>query len=1177
MKKSFCFLTILIFLCLPLRAADFTQLENAVHSADASADYTAIWKSIKRLLTEAETDWRSSLYYSDARSFADVVGYKESAALFKRLADGLNSMPPSAELSARRIRLMLEYDRLNQQYNPQSSALPSLKPWRLTGPYRKYGKADLAFKFAPELGGWDQEKEPLRLAEESAGGYADCRVMYPQKGIVYASSSFTLNKPALLHVLCESRYILFINGKPVFENDGRQMKKYRIVSINKSGSFSVTIKVESKSGWKFKIFATDEDYNLTDVPSEAGVKYSGDVDFSEKDLYPFAQLKAMPESSSAEKALKHYYLGAFYDWLGSPLAIDEYRAAAALHKGSNMMRYHYGLILYWFRQDEDSSWRDIEARRIIASVSKEDPSFAAANFFKLAGFIEEKNIAATLKTGTDIANSHPYDFLSHLKFLGFLNEYGYGKEFLELHGRFAKNFPDSVYRLLLTAAYQKKHNKAAFALTAGEILKVYKDEDILTELLNYHTAGGRYKPALELLDENEWFGGSDLARADILAASGDYDAAKKIYLRLIAKGASPLLYYKAGLAEYLRGGDPAVYWQNSVAMEPSLFYFKEYIDYLSKGVFDVPLRESDYSGDDIKSVFASIAPYEQGARIINRNRIFSLEKEGSRVFCQDIIHLNNEKGIEHWGEYKIPYHGTLHPVIFRVYYDDATFSDTYSVNRVDSSFYVNLFGLKKNSILVMQYIVDNPAASMKDSAFYTLSPDFLQAYEEPLDAFKVSIVAARDMRLVVQNSGGWEIVSSEAGDKNYYGFSGKNLPVVYLENFSGSDENSLPWYGFSTIESVDDLAVWYGGLTNFKSYREVAEYAETLRGVNAGETLKKVYNNISREVLLTGNSLFNPDTPQTTLYRKSGSVEDKAIAARAVLSHLGITSHLALARSKTRPRSVKVSGPGYFDSVLLYVPLSDGGGHWCDFSNANFAWGAVSPWLAGQEAWILADGVWRKKNIEVSPVAKKGKFTIEIDAEGNGKCRLESDFPGIFSAYRRLFANKQNTEDGVNYYCGDIFPTFSLEKYSVENADNHNDTLKLSAEGTLLGVCTVGRRSLVLEPIKNKSLVHQYIAYPTRTHPLIMPGVFENETYEYSLPKNFTSEEIDKKINFDSPLGYARFGFTKKKNSDKFIAVKEIFISENVISPEQYEEFLNFCLNIRQAESFNITFTADSK
>ncbi|MCL2025986.1 MAG: hypothetical protein FWG92_04185 [Leptospirales bacterium] len=1175
MKKSFCFLTGLVFLCLPLKAADFSQLEKAVHVAEASADYMAMWKSIKRLLTEAETDWRSSLYYPDARIFADIAGYNESAAVFKQLMDGLNSMPQSAELSARRIRLMIEYDELNRQYNPQSAALPSLKAWRLSGPYKKYGKADLAFRFAPELAGWEQENEPLRLAEFDAGGYADCRVMYPQRGIVYASSSFTFDKPALLHILCEARYVLFINGKRVLENDGRQMKKYRIVSVNKPGSFSVMIKMESKPGWRFKIFATDEAYNLLDIPSEAGVKYSGDVDFSEKDLYPFAQLKAMPENIPEEKALKHYYLGAFYDELGSPLAIDEYRTAAALDKGNAMMRYHYGAMLYWLPQDEDSSWRDIEGRRIIASVYRENPALAAARFYKLAGLIEEKNIAGSLREGTDIVNNHPYDFFSHLKFLGFLNEYGYDKEFWELHGRFVKNFPDSIYVQLLMAANQKKNNQAAFAVTAEKILKSYKDEDTMSELLNYHIAGGRYKRALELLDENEWFSGSDSVRGDIFADSGDYDAAKKIYLELIDKGASPRIYYKMGLVEYLRGGDPSKYWQNVTALEPSLFYFKEYYDYLLNQTFNVPLREVDYSGDDIKNLFTLIEPYEQGARVINRNRIFSLEKTGNRVFCQDIIHLNNEKGIESWGEYKIPYQGALHPVIFRVYYDDGTFSDTYSVNRVDSAFYVNLFGLKKNSILVMQYIVDNPVAAMKGSAFYTLKPDFLQSYEEPLDAFKISIVAAPDMRLAVQNSGDWEILSSKRGDKNYYSFSGKDLPAVYFENFSGSNENSLPWYGFSTIESADDLAVWYDGLTRFKKYREVAEYAETLRGTNTAETLKKVYNNISREALLVSGSIFNPNTPQTVLYRKSGSVEDKAITAKEILSHLGITSYLALVRSKTRPPSEKAYGFDYFDSALLYIPLSGEEGHWYDFSNANYHWGAVSPWLSGQEAWILMDGGWHKKNIDVPPVAKKGMFIIKIDSEGNGKCRMETNFPGIFSAYRKLFSNRQNVEDGVNYYCGDIFPTFNLEKYSIENAGNYNEILKLSAEGTLLGVCTVSRRSLILEPIKNKSAVHRYIAYPSRTHPLVMPGVFENETYEYSLPQNFVSEKIDKKINFDSPLGYARFSFTKEKNSDKFIVVKEIFISENVIIPEQYGEFLNFCANIRQAESVNIAFTAD--
>ncbi|MDR3237436.1 MAG: DUF3857 domain-containing protein [Spirochaetia bacterium] len=1187
MKKTFCVLSTLFFLySSALFAADvstqdtFTQIEDEISRSFAKGDYHGMWKSIKRILTEAQDDWRSSLYYQDLRRFADIVGREEVFAVFEQLIKGLDSLPAGAELNARRVRLLIEYDRLKQKYNPSASALQSINSWRISGPYKKYGKADMEFQFAPELPG--EAKEGQRVAGQNPfGGYVNLQSLYPQSGIAYASASIVSDKPVLLHILCESPYVLFINRIAAVKNTGKDAQKYRIVRVNNTGGFSAVIKMESNSGWSFKAFATDTLYNPIDVTAVSGAENSGDASsaekgkimgtsFGEQEVFPLAKLQAMEENSPSAKALKHLYLAAFYDELDSLLAIDEYRLAASLDKGK-IARYYYAAALYWFPDDGDSVWRAPESRRIMASIYREDPSFVPSRLFKLMGLIEEKNISETLTEGMNILKDYPGDFMSYLRFLAFLDDYGYEKEFADVHGRFVKNFPDSIYGNLSMAAYQKKRNPAEAAREAEKILKVYKNSDTLFELIKYHTAGGRYKRALELLDENKWLDSEQL-RADILAAMGDFSGAKKIFLKAIAKkSASPQIYYKTGLVEYLDGGDPAMYWQTALTMDPSLFYFKEYFDYITEGTFNVPLRESNYAESaDMRSIFASIKPYDQPSRVLSRNRIFMLEKNAGRVFCQDVIHLNNEKGIESWGEFRIPYSGRLHPVIFRVYYADGTFSDTYSVNWADSAFYVNLVGLRKNSILVMQYIVDNTVPLVKGSEFYSLDTDFLQSYEEPLDSFKISVIAAQEMRLSIQSSGNWTVTSSDINKKKYYSFAGENLPAVYFENYSGSGENMLPWYGFSTVESSDDLALWYAALMQTKSSPEVAEYAEALRGKDTDETVRKVYDNISREILLSRSILYYPDTPRTVLYRKSGSVEDKVITAREILSAVGIVSYPALVRSKTRPVLEKVTGPDYFDSVLLYVPMSDGNGYWLDFSNRNYAWGTLSPWLTGQDAWISAGNSWEKKKITGESLVKNTKFLIDIDAEGNGSCRIESDFPGIFSAYRRLFSDKQKLEDGVNYYCGGMFPTFSLNKYLIENADNYNEILKLKAEGTLLGIAAAGKHSLIFEPVKSKSSVHQYIAYPSRSHSLIIPAINENEIYEYKLPQNFTPEGIDKEIKIESFCGYAKFKFSKEKNADKLTVAKEISVSKNIISPEEYAEFLDFCMKIHEAEAVNI-------
>lgn len=1172
-KKIFSLFFIISFLPAILYADSFLEKEKAVDSVFASGDDLALWQAFKALLTGEQADWRSSLYYPSLSYFADVVGYKDVSDTFAALLKSIDSQPAAPERNMRRMRLLLEFEKFQLRY-PQAS-LPAAKVqpievWHAAGPYKLYGKADLTHPFAPEL---ENEQVPRRLVRAiSDTGYID--LPYAEDGIAYASVSFKANKPLLLHIISESNYIFFINGKDILNNSGGKKQNYRIARVESAGDISITLKIQKNNKWRFKVFATDVSYNPVRLTCEPGAKYKNAVNCFEEDVYPLKNIRQMSQETLEAKAERHLRSGLFYDELASLAAVEEYRLAASYNNNS-ICRYHHALALSRAYNDEEAAWSFAESRRIMDVIRSSDTDFAPAQLARFDILIRERNIDEALRTGADLLAEYPYNFSAYLKYLGFLNDINYEKEFSDTHEMFAKNFPDSIYPQIQLAAYQKKRNLAAFAKTAAEILKVRKNENMLLDLFEYYMRSGDYTAAIELAKSS---GRSDanMLQADAYIARGDFETAKKIMFKEIAFSPSASAYYTAGLAEYLNGGDPIMFWQSAAALDASLFDFQEYCDYLQNAKLNVPLRSRNYLTEDIGKILGEIKAYRQPSRVISRSRIFLLEKTASRVFCQDVIHLNNEQGLEAWGEYKIPYGGIMKPVVFRVYYDDGSFSDTYSVNNIEGTYYVNLVGLKKNSVLVMQYIVENPVDIIGDTSFYTMGTDFLQSYEEPLDSFDISIISDSSLPLFINGSEEWAVNVSELDGKRIYRFGGGEFPAVYYEKFSGSSENILPWYTFSTLSSENDLAVWYNSLIAVEKSAGLDEYAKKLQAKDAEQTLKNVYDYMARDIILTSNMLYYPDTPLTVLYRKSGSAEDKVLAAREILASLGIFSYPALARSKARPLLNHVRSPDFFDSILLYIPMSAESGVWWDFSDRSYSWTSVSPLLIDQEAWILVNDSWEKKKITADVSSGyTGSYVITIDKDGDGLCKIQAGFSGIYSVYRRFFSDKQYLENNVNVYCGGLFPSFGLNEYLVENIDNYNEALKLYAEGTVLSVVSLGTRRLVFEPIKNKSAVNQYVLYPSRKHTLIIAPVYEREKYEYIFPDNFAEADINKEINVSGSFGYAKFIFAKKKGEKKLTVTKDITVSKTIISPEEYGEFLEFCVKIREAETFNIIFHAN--
>jgi len=109
---------------------------------------------------------------------------------------------------------------------------------------------------------------------------------------------------------------------------------------------------------------------------------------------------------------------------------------------------------------------------------------------------------------------------------------------------------------------------------------------------------------------------------------------------------------------------------------------------------------------------------------------------------------------------------------------------------------------------------------------------------------------------------------------------------------------------------------------------------------------------------------------------------------------------------------------------------------------------------------------------------------------------------------------------------------------------------------------------MILRPVLNKSGVHGYAALPEREHPLaIEEPIDERETYRYALPPQYGKQEISRTLALKTRFGSCRIIIAKKGGSPVLEVKKEIHVNAALIERGDYNEFVNFCLELKRIEN----------
>lgn len=930
-------------------AGSIEQREDAFLVAYAEGDLRLCHKRLEQMLLEYPAHPVSVLYYPYLFRLADAIGPAAIIASAEKIRDAIDrSGEGKAGAALLRMNCMIENLRYRLDGERAKSVTDDLKPvrqWTLFGPYRRYGPGDIDRRFDPEIitSGTQLTSRKIAVVEKYDGWLDAGRHLYPARGVVYARVSFNAEGTVKVRVCSDSIYRVFINGRPAAWNGPEDRRSVRVIRITRAGGVTVLVKLWGEPVGKLRLLVTgDGDRNISPITDEDRI-FSGECGIEEEPEYPGSIVMA----ESGPRGDLHR--GMYFDGLGSGEAVSWYRTYAVREQSGHALFLLASALLYG-GGTRPGPIECAEAQRIFDRIHSACPSYVPARHARLKLLVDRGQYREAYREGKKALSDVSRDLNSCLVFLGLLDIMGRDKEFRDAADSIRKKYPDSPLLLEKEAQFHSGRNPAVRAEIQRELIKKSFSPEQARSFIREMTARGEYESALDVIRSRNYNNDFAGELVELLIKKGDYAEAKSVIFKELMQGDNPDMYQSLGLIDILQSDDPSMYFQKMLDLDPSKFCIDDYIRYRDSGILENPF--SGYNGAGINEHRADQGIQQSHADVLYRGRIVILNRDGSsRAYYQDVVRVNDEPGVRRWGTVRLSGSGEFRPVRVRVYGSDGEYADDFSVSRNNGSVCLHIGPLRKNSILHLSYIMDN---RVEGSGVISMGPEYLQEYDEPVKRVSFMVIAPEEMKLYFMESRGVRVEEGRSGPARTYSIVMKDLVPVRMEPLPAGKDGTLHAVSFSTVGAPEDFVTWYNGLL-LLSYRPLDMDTGRFAGKNVEQTINAVYEFASHEIALEQGRIGSPSRVDETLFRKSGTVEDKVLLARALLERMGIRSYIAFARNKFLPDPGAMIHNGYFTDILLYVPLEAGKALWLDFSSTGLRCGVTIEAVTGADALVIVN------------------------------------------------------------------------------------------------------------------------------------------------------------------------------------------------------------------------------
>lgn len=261
----------------------------------------------------------------------------------------------------------------------------------------------------------------------------------------------------------------------------------------------------------------------------------------------------------------------------------------------------------------------------------------------------------------------------------------------------------------------------------------------------------------------------------------------------------------------------------------------------------------------------------------------------------------------------------------------------------------------------------------------------------------------------------------------------------------------VPHVTVSSVNSWDDVASWYAGLTvdRIKPGKILSGFINKITaGKKTGSgKIKAIYNFVTKKVRYVGYEFgiggYEPSDVNTIFKNRFGDCKDHATLFSSMLTAIGVKSYPVLVPTSQIPNmNPKIPTPFVFDHEITAIRLKNGKLLFADTTSNVTSFGDLPPMDQGRNVLVLEG----KKGVTIkTPVFPASKNYIDSSVNSSisngGVLRVKEKivYGGAYDMYKRYLYSarsaKKRKDAGLEYVLN-IVPGAKLTNFKVKNGNS---------------------------------------------------------------------------------------------------------------------------------------------
>ena len=443
---------------------------------------------------------------------------------------------------------------------------------------------------------------------------------------------------------------------------------------------------------------------------------------------------------------------------------------------------------------------------------------------------------------------------------------------------------------------------------------------------------------------------------------------------------------------------------------------------------------------------------------------------------------------------------------------------------------------------------------------------------------------------LIENKSEINPIISESDGRKIYHWKLENFPVIYREPYMPANSEVLPHLLVTTFKDWGEMAAWYWDLIKdqYKTDSHTRKLAQDLVGENYKnlsemDRIKSVYHYVTTDIRYLGLEFgihgYKPHKVDEICRAQYGDCKDKAALSVALLKELEVQGEMALLRTRHVGKiSQDLAMLGVFNHAILYLPEVGANGMFLDGTAQYYGSGEIPSGDQGVRSLIIGPGgTYKWRDIPQSTAEENGgtyRTELILSSDGSAVGRRSIEFKGLTNpAVRNVYSIEGKINERIEKTFSSSYPGTTVDNISHSdfNSTEDDEWLEFDLKVPEFAANNDGKLSFVGNLFLNR-LIEGYGRLSERKFDLVLsyPWHRNIETL-VTLPAGADVEFLPDPVDVVGPFGSIKIEY--KFSGNRIHYNEKLFFKAQRVTPDQYQEFRNFCNSVDRGEEKRAVIT----